>query len=294
MSEWHKLHRIADTGPAPHKLTSVNKENKTATCSVCGPVKIVIKQGSPTCWTRHKEWQRRYRLTVWEAKREAKKKFKEENALPSGNDYRRFLKPSCERCGFKAKHECQLDIHHKDHDHKNNHMSNLETLCPACHRLEHLPEDVKAGLGVDTNTPSNGLESKGMEVGGASGGMDEVTLLKREIDVLKEELKREKGYKSAATFKEAAGMDKTTPMDMEKLALTKKLLEREGQLSQMTRSYEEEFKRAESLVMELDNARTELQQVASWTEDDKTKYWRNRALMAEQQLKGKTNEYDQG
>jgi len=262
MSEWHKLHRIADTGPAPHKLTSVNKENKTATCSVCGPVKIVIKQGSPTCWTRHKEWQRRYRLTVWEAKREAKKKFKEENALPSGNDYRRFLKPSCERCGFKAKHECQLDIHHKDHDHKNNHMSNLETLCPACHRLEHLPEDVKAGLGVDAKAPSNGLESKGKEAVGASGF---------------EEVKVE-----------------TKPVVFEDLVLLKKVKGLEAQLSEMTRSYEDEFNRAENLVMELDNARTELQQVASWTEDDKTKYWRNRALMAEQQLKGKANEYDQG
>lgn len=100
--------------------------------------------------------------------------------------------------------------------------------------------------------PSNGLESKGMEVGGASGGMDEATLLKREIDVLK------------------------------------------NQLSQMTRCYEEEFKRAENLVIDLANVQDELQQVASWTEDDKTKYWRNRALMAEQQLKGKANEYDQG
>ena len=110
--------------------------------------------------------------------------------------------------------------------------------------------------------PSNGLESKGRGVVGASGF---------------EEVKVE-----------------TKPVVFEDLVLLKKVKGLEAQLSEMTRSYEEEFKRAESLVMELDNARTELQQVASWTEDDKTKYWRNRALMAEQQLKGKTNEYDQG
>src|SRR5579862_2293147 len=52
--------------------------------------------------------------------------------------YRRFKKNICERCGFIAKHMCQLDVHHKDGQHHNNDPANLETLCANCHRLEHL------------------------------------------------------------------------------------------------------------------------------------------------------------
>jgi hypothetical protein len=64
-----------------------------------------------------------------------KKKYK----LPSSgsNPYRKHKKNSCEKCGFVAIHPCQLDVHHKDHNHKNNDKSNLITLCANCHRLEH-------------------------------------------------------------------------------------------------------------------------------------------------------------
>ena len=39
----------------------------------------------------------------------------------------------CERCGRAGKLEC----HHRDHDRGNNHASNLECLCTACHLKEH-------------------------------------------------------------------------------------------------------------------------------------------------------------
>lgn len=52
---------------------------------------------------------------------------------------RKKKKPHCERCGFIGD-ACQLDIHHKDRNHKNNEESNLETLCANCHRLEHKEE----------------------------------------------------------------------------------------------------------------------------------------------------------
>ena len=39
----------------------------------------------------------------------------------------------CVKCGRKN----MLDIHHKDGDHKNNELSNLEFLCRKCHRNTH-------------------------------------------------------------------------------------------------------------------------------------------------------------
>lgn len=41
----------------------------------------------------------------------------------------------CERCGWEG----YCDIHHKDNDHHNNKMGNLEVLCPNCHRTLHSP-----------------------------------------------------------------------------------------------------------------------------------------------------------
>ena len=51
--------------------------------------------------------------------------------------YREHVKERCERCGFTPEHICQLDVHHKDGDHNNNDVTNLQTLCANCHRLEH-------------------------------------------------------------------------------------------------------------------------------------------------------------
>jgi len=57
----------------------------------------------------------------------------------TGKEYTRHKKERCERCWFKGD-PCQLDVHHKDHNHKNDDPSNLETLCANCHRLEHKPK----------------------------------------------------------------------------------------------------------------------------------------------------------
>lgn len=42
----------------------------------------------------------------------------------------------CVRCGYDRS-EFALDVHHKDHDHSNNEISNLEVLCCNCHMIEH-------------------------------------------------------------------------------------------------------------------------------------------------------------
>ena len=44
----------------------------------------------------------------------------------------------CERCGYD-KIEI-IEVHHKDRNTNNNDLSNLELICPNCHREEHLLE----------------------------------------------------------------------------------------------------------------------------------------------------------
>jgi len=42
----------------------------------------------------------------------------------------------CNRCGYNKLTAC-LQVHHKDHDHANNDIDNLEVLCANCHTEEH-------------------------------------------------------------------------------------------------------------------------------------------------------------
>lgn len=52
--------------------------------------------------------------------------------------YRLFKSTSmhCEICKFEAVHPCQLDVDHKDGNHKNNDKNNLQVICANCHRLK--------------------------------------------------------------------------------------------------------------------------------------------------------------
>jgi hypothetical protein len=43
---------------------------------------------------------------------------------------------TCEKCGFKAEHKCQLDVDHIDGNHDNNDPANHQVLCANCHRLK--------------------------------------------------------------------------------------------------------------------------------------------------------------
>lgn len=58
--------------------------------------------------------------------------------------YKAFKKDHCEKCGFVAKHLCQLDVDHIDGDSANDDPTNLQTLCANCHRLKtYLNKDFK-------------------------------------------------------------------------------------------------------------------------------------------------------
>jgi hypothetical protein len=129
------------TGPEPHKLTEVDVLAKRAVCSVCGPVAILVEKGGRVCATRRRECRKRARDRLSAKRKGAKQVWLSENARGYGNDHRRFVKPVCERCGFQSAHIDQIDIHHKDRNPKNNHISNLLSLCANCHRLEHAFDD---------------------------------------------------------------------------------------------------------------------------------------------------------
>ena len=44
-------------------------------------------------------------------------------------------KTICERCGFRAKNQIQLDVFHVDGSLLNNKTNNLKTICANCQRL---------------------------------------------------------------------------------------------------------------------------------------------------------------
>lgn len=50
--------------------------------------------------------------------------------------YKKYKKEKCEFCNFIPVNICQLDVDHIDGNHKNNDISNLQTLCANCHRLK--------------------------------------------------------------------------------------------------------------------------------------------------------------
>ena len=52
---------------------------------------------------------------------------------------------TCEKC----KKIRALQIHHKDRNRKNNHISNLKILCRVCHRKEHYRIKTKIGYGLE-------------------------------------------------------------------------------------------------------------------------------------------------
>jgi|SaaInlV_200m_DNA_2_1039689.scaffolds.fasta_scaffold47574_3 5-methylcytosine-specific restriction enzyme A len=45
--------------------------------------------------------------------------------------------PLCERCFHEGIVKAATLVHHRDHDELNNHFSNHESLCAACHNREH-------------------------------------------------------------------------------------------------------------------------------------------------------------
>jgi hypothetical protein len=150
-----------------HRLSNVDKVSKTAVCSVCGPTKIKLKKHGAKCWTKYKEGRMRWRKSP-NAKPPAKQWKSLTRKKRYYSPYRKHAKPFCERCGFVASHPSQIDIHHKDHNHKNDAVDNLVSLCANCHRLIHYEPDTPIDLvkGSEPPIPANPSPSEplvGME-----------------------------------------------------------------------------------------------------------------------------------
>lgn len=126
-----------------HRLLSKEVATKTGVCSVCGGVKIKSKGGGRyVCEVRYREDRKR-----WYATPKGREYVRKHNSL----SYRRHVGQSCELCGLTAFVPGLLDGHHKDMNRKNNDKSNIQTLCPTCHRLTHLGKAdlVKGMVAVD-------------------------------------------------------------------------------------------------------------------------------------------------
>lgn len=133
-----------NTAKYSHKLSHICTKSKTGYCERCGLVSIVIRIDKKG----FKYWQCNHGGRRQSYGKNGSKKAKLQQFL------RENKKSQCERCHFIPQHERQLDIHHKDHNHTNNDISNLETICHNCHRLEHIKLqqdiDLERELGILT------------------------------------------------------------------------------------------------------------------------------------------------
>lgn len=67
------------------------------------------------------------------------KKFIKSNDLKSRLIKEGYFKENCEMCGLSEwiGYKIPLELHHKDNNHNNNNLENLQILCPNCHYLTH-------------------------------------------------------------------------------------------------------------------------------------------------------------
>jgi hypothetical protein len=113
-----------------HKLTEHNEPERTATCSICGPTKIKLRDSKNPLNSRYRC------ISVYKR-----------NIIKSQYPYAVHKKDACEKCGFIPVHASQLDVDHIDGDRWNNDIANLQTLCANCHRLKtHLSGDSNSGI----------------------------------------------------------------------------------------------------------------------------------------------------
>ncbi len=103
-----------------HKLSEIDEDKRTATCSVCGDTRI--KNRNKKAATPKSRWR-----CIVVHKRNWNK-YSYPYIIHKGTE--------CEHCGFVPKIKSQLEVDHIDGNHNNNDPNNLQTLCANCHRLK--------------------------------------------------------------------------------------------------------------------------------------------------------------
>lgn len=102
---------------------------KETPCIVCG-IPILASKNASTC---SRACANKNRTGIHYKIGRPKDKVKDERALKLRLVASRGA--LCERCGYDKKEI--LNVHHKDRNHGNNDLGNLELLCPNCHAEEH-------------------------------------------------------------------------------------------------------------------------------------------------------------
>lgn len=103
-----------------HKLSEIDSVSMKAVCSNCGPVRI--RRRVPSAFGRKSYFQ------CQNARRR--------QSGGRGYEYREHKAAECFRCGFIPEHSRQLDVHHRNGNHRDDRVENLVTLCANCHRLQ--------------------------------------------------------------------------------------------------------------------------------------------------------------
>jgi len=101
-------------------MSNIDKDRMVGDCSNCGKaVPIVLQWKVYRCKFGRMSQAHKDRNLV------------DKRALSKGT-------LSCWKCGKTSDDIRFFDVHHKDSNHKNNNVDNLEFLCPNCHRTETL------------------------------------------------------------------------------------------------------------------------------------------------------------
>lgn len=124
------------------KYRKRKKTGKNIACIICGNLKYKTKSRNNSksklsfCSRKCKELAQRRKSEYYNLLSPHKNK-----EVLGVNTYRQDLMESlseikCCRCGYN-KIVGILEVHHKNRNRKDNHLNNLELLCPNCHKEEH-------------------------------------------------------------------------------------------------------------------------------------------------------------